>query len=191
MSEPSGIQVPAEPSFDNAAFQGSLQQLLQDNIGAFVTMEFLIGTSSMVTRQGLLYAVGTSYVVLYDDVNQQYTVCDLFAIKFVTFYLPGYRPGQVTMNVPEEQEAAPDLCRCALRPGSLCPRAAACPEVARRLLPYRTRKAVAANLAAPFFSLPSHSKRKALHRRFAAGIRRLRVVYQWYSWHILRKGWRA
>lgn len=46
MSEPSGIQVPAEPSFDNAAFQGSLQQLLQDNIGAFVTMEFLIGTSS-------------------------------------------------------------------------------------------------------------------------------------------------
>ena len=38
MSEPSGIQVPAEPSFDNAAFQGSLQQLLQDNIGAFVTI---------------------------------------------------------------------------------------------------------------------------------------------------------
>ena len=72
MSEPSGIQVPAEPSFDNAAFQGSLQQLLQDNIGAFVTMEFLIGTSSMVNRQGLLYAVGTSYVVLYDDVKDVY-----------------------------------------------------------------------------------------------------------------------
>ena len=107
MSEPSGIQVPAEPSFDNAAFQGSLQQLLQDNIGAYVTIEFLIGTSSMVTRQGVLYAVGTSYVVLYDDVNQQYTVCDLFAIKFVTFYLPGYRPGQVTMGMPETQEAAP------------------------------------------------------------------------------------
>ena len=108
MSESSGIQVPAEPSFDNAAFQGSLQQLLQDNIGAFVTIEFLIGTSSMVTRQGLLYAVGTSYVVLYDDVSQQYTVCDLFAIKFVTFYLPGYRPGQVTMNGAEEEtQAAP------------------------------------------------------------------------------------
>ena len=74
MSENSGIQVPDEPSFDNEAFQGSMQQLLQDNVGNYVTITFLIGTATQVNRSGLLYAVGTSYVVLYDDVNQQYDV---------------------------------------------------------------------------------------------------------------------
>ena len=92
MSENSGIQVPAEPSFDNEAFRGSMQQLLQDNVGNYVTITFLIGTVTQVNRSGLLYAVGTSYVVLYDDANQQYDVGDLYAIKFVTFYLPGHRP---------------------------------------------------------------------------------------------------
>ena len=92
MSENSGIQVPAEPSFDNEAFQGSMQQLLQDNVGNYVTVTFLIGTVTQVNRSGLLYAVGTSYVVLYDDANQQYDVGDLYAIKFVTFYLPVIAP---------------------------------------------------------------------------------------------------
>ena len=98
MSERSGIQVPAEPSFDTEAFQGSMQQLLQDNVGNYVTITFLVGTSTQTSRSGLLYAVGTSYVVLYDDVNQQDDVGDLYAIKFVTFYLPGHRPGQVNMS---------------------------------------------------------------------------------------------
>ena len=107
MSESSGIQVPAEPSFDNEAFRGSMQQLLQDNVGNYVTITFLIGTVTQVNRSGLLYAVGTSYVVLYDDVNQQYDVGDLYAIKFVTFYLPGHRPGQVRVDDGAEAQAAP------------------------------------------------------------------------------------
>ena len=106
MSELNGIQVPAEPSFDGDAFQGSLQQLLQDNVGSFITVDYLIGTGTLTSRQGILYAVGTSYIVLFDDIRQQYTVGDLFAIKFVTFYLPGHRPGQVTMD-KENAPAAP------------------------------------------------------------------------------------
>lgn len=92
----SGFQVPAEQPFDTEAFQGSMQQVLQDNIGTYVSVDFLIGTQSIVTKQGILYAVGAQFIVLYDDVNQQYTVCDIFAVKFITFYLPGHRPGQVS-----------------------------------------------------------------------------------------------
>ena len=90
-----GFQTPAEPAMDTIGLQGSMQQILQDNIGNYVSVEFLIGTQNMVTRQGILYSVGTGFLVLYDDVQQVYEVCDVFSVKFVTFYLPGHRPGQV------------------------------------------------------------------------------------------------
>ena len=88
MSEQNGIQLPTEPSFDNMAFQGSLQQLLQDNLGSPVTVDFLIGSGGMTSRKGVLYAVGTSYLVLFDPQSAQYTVGDLYAVKFVTFAAP-------------------------------------------------------------------------------------------------------
>lgn len=103
----SGFQVPAEQPFDTEAFQGSMQQVLQDNIGTYVSVDFLIGTQSIVTKQGILYAVGAQFIVLYDDVNQQYTVCDIFAVKFITFYLPGHRPGQVSNGTTTETSAQP------------------------------------------------------------------------------------
>ena len=87
---------PTEPSFDTLALQGSMQQILSENLGSYVDVEFLIGTQSIQTVSGLLYSVGVAFIVLYDDLNLVYIVCDLFSIKFVTFYLPGYRPGQVS-----------------------------------------------------------------------------------------------
>ena len=54
-----------------------------------------MGTSVLETRQGFLYSVASQYVVLYDEINKHYVVCDIFSIKFVTFLLPNYRPGQV------------------------------------------------------------------------------------------------
>ena len=90
-----GFQTPAEPPLDTVGLQGSMQQILQDNIGNYVSVEFLIGTQNIVTRQGILYSVGTGFLVLYDDIQQVYEVCDVFSVKFVTFYLPGHRPGQV------------------------------------------------------------------------------------------------
>lgn len=105
------FQVPAEEPFDTVGLQGSMQQILQDNIGNYVTVEFLIGTQSIVSRQGILYSVGTGFLVLYDDIQQIYQVCDIFAVKFATFYLPGHRPGQVTTTVnntaAEETAAQP------------------------------------------------------------------------------------
>ena len=71
-----------------------MQKILAENIGEYVVIEFLIGTNMITRKQGILYFVGTSFVTLYDDANNNYIVCDIFSIKFVYFYLPGQRPNQ-------------------------------------------------------------------------------------------------
>ena len=96
------FSVPPKQDFDTVGFQGSMQQILQQNIGNYVTVDFLIGTNTVVTKQGVLYAVGSQFMVLYDDINLRYEVCDIFAVKFVTFLLPGYRPGQIPSSVVEQ-----------------------------------------------------------------------------------------
>ena len=77
--------VPADQqSFDTVGLQGSMQEVLNDNIGAFVNVEFLIGTQNIVNREGRLDYVGTGYIVLFQE-NGDYVVCDVYSIKFVTF----------------------------------------------------------------------------------------------------------
>ena len=98
MSETNGnnnFQTPAEENFNTMTFQGSIQQVLSENIGSYVIIDFFMGTSVLETRQGFLYSVASQYVVLYDEISKHYVVCDIFSIKFVTFLLPNYRPGQV------------------------------------------------------------------------------------------------
>lgn len=79
------FSVPSGIGFE--AYSGSMQEILRDNIGKFVDIEFLIGSTSLQTRSGILYAVGTSYVVI--DQLPEKMVCDIYAIKFVTFRNPG------------------------------------------------------------------------------------------------------
>ena len=72
-----------------------MQQFLSENLGQFVVIEFLVGTQTLSAKAGILYAVGTSVVTLYQELSQTFVTCDIFSIKFVTFYLPGRRPWQV------------------------------------------------------------------------------------------------
>jgi hypothetical protein len=81
-----------QQNFDTEEMRGSMQYILAQNIGEYVVVEFLIGTNRMMRKQGLLFQVGTSFVTLYDDAEENYIVCDIFSIKFVYFYLPGVRP---------------------------------------------------------------------------------------------------
>ncbi len=83
---------PPQQSFNTPDMVGSVQKVLTNNIGEYVVIEFLIGTENLVRKQGILYFVGTSYVVLFDDVVNNYIVCDLYSIKFTYFYYPGQRP---------------------------------------------------------------------------------------------------
>ena len=89
------LNTPPSEDFTNTSLQGSMQNILQDNLGAYVQIEFLLGTQGMTARLGVLYAVGTGYVVLYDVGNSNYLVCDIFSIKFVTFFSPDGQSGYI------------------------------------------------------------------------------------------------
>ncbi len=85
-SNANGFTVPSGIGYD--AYQGSIQQIMRDNIGEYMDVEFLIGTGGLTTRSGVLSNVGVSYIVLYDRQNDRYMICDLYSIKFVTIYNP-------------------------------------------------------------------------------------------------------
>ena len=88
-SSPSGNNNFTGPSgLGYDASQGSIQQILRDNIGEYMDVEFLIGTNGLTTRSGQLTNVGVSYIVLYDRSKDRYTICDLYSIKYVTIYDP-------------------------------------------------------------------------------------------------------
>lgn len=97
---------PPEESFNTEAMRGSMQQILADNLGNYVVCEFLIGTQNMTKKEGILYFVGRSYVTLYEEISREYIVCDIFSIKFVTFYLPGQRPQRGTRGMTTSTSTA-------------------------------------------------------------------------------------
>ncbi|MDD2648949.1 MAG: hypothetical protein PHI27_06870 [Eubacteriales bacterium] len=102
-----GFNSPAEEDFNNTSLEGSMQQILSDNLGSYVVIESLIGTALVEERAGTLYSVGISYLVLYEETSRTYIVCDIFSIKFVTFYLPGERPRAAeSSNTMREQAIA-------------------------------------------------------------------------------------
>ena len=85
MNTGGAFSVPPDQNFDTLGFQGSMQQVLQENVGKYVIVEFLIGTGSLTSRQGMLYYVGAQFLVLYDEFESRFVVCDIFSVKFVTF----------------------------------------------------------------------------------------------------------
>lgn len=92
------IVTPPEESFDTQAMMGSMQQILSENLGQFVVCEFLIGTAATTKKEGILYSVGRSFMVLFEEMSKTYVVCDIFSVKFVTFYMPNQRPGRRGMQ---------------------------------------------------------------------------------------------
>ncbi len=89
-----GFTVPPQQNFNTDALRGSMQNYLADNIGEYVVIEFLIGTSQLIRKQGILYSVGTGVVTLYDEEYDNFITCDVFSVKFVYFYRPGQRPSR-------------------------------------------------------------------------------------------------
>ena len=103
------FQVPASQNFNTESFAGSMQQVLQDNIGKYVIVDFFMGTATLEQREGYLYDVAAQYIVLFDEINLHYVVCDVFTIKFVTFLLPNYRPGQVPALIEALENARSNM----------------------------------------------------------------------------------
>lgn len=102
-SEQTGNQINTPPPaddgvMDSPGLQGSFQQLLAENLGHYVQIDFLVGLQTLVRRSGIVYAVGRSFVVLYDETNQNFVMCDVFSAKFVAFFATRPAPGVLPNN---------------------------------------------------------------------------------------------
>jgi hypothetical protein len=76
-------QAPGSPVYlDPNYMQGHLRTL----VGRYVKVEFLIGTNSLIDREGVLIEVGISYIVLREAQTDDNLMCDIFSIKFVRVY---------------------------------------------------------------------------------------------------------
>ena len=70
----------------NSEDQDTFAEILTANIGAYVLIQFLIGSSSLIDKEGYLYAVVTNFVTIYEPLDDRYVVSDLYSVKFVTIY---------------------------------------------------------------------------------------------------------
>lgn len=70
----------------------TIQEVIALSVGSYVVVEFLIGTNNIVRKEGVLTAVGVSWLLLYDESSGTSVVCDMYSVKFVTYFDPGVRP---------------------------------------------------------------------------------------------------
>ena len=72
------------PDFDSEPFQGSIQQLLAANIGKSVRVEY--GNPSFV-QQGVIYAVGLKYLLLWDENARTYRSGNLDELRSINIHI--------------------------------------------------------------------------------------------------------
>ncbi|NLP28845.1 MAG: hypothetical protein GX370_08830 [Clostridia bacterium] len=76
-------QAPGSPVMQGIEY---IQGYLRTFVGRYVKIDFLVGTNSLVDREGVLLEVGISYVVLREAQTDDNIMCDIFSIKFVRVY---------------------------------------------------------------------------------------------------------
>lgn len=73
------------PQSVNEAYLTSWKSLLARNLGRRVVVSFLVGTQNTVVARGILYEIGSDYIVLYQPDQDSYITADLYSVKFVEF----------------------------------------------------------------------------------------------------------
>lgn len=63
-----------------------LNSFMRTQIGRRVTVQFLIGSGSLIEKSGYLLAVGANFILLNEAGTNDILSCDFYTIKFVTFY---------------------------------------------------------------------------------------------------------
>lgn len=74
-----------ETDLSSVVFNGSMQKVLANHIGEQIIADFLVGTSNMTTKNGILYDVGEKFMVIYIPQSNAYVLGDIFNLKFATF----------------------------------------------------------------------------------------------------------
>ncbi len=63
-----------------------LNGFIRTQIGKMAQVDFLIGSNTMVTKTGILIAVGINFIILKEAETGAALTCDYYTIKFITFY---------------------------------------------------------------------------------------------------------
>lgn len=77
-----------EPLTADEAARSSWRALLARNVGRSVIVTFLMGTQNAVVVEGVLYEVGSDYLVIYQSAWESNITADLYSVKFVEFREP-------------------------------------------------------------------------------------------------------
>ena len=81
----SSINIPTTvPDPNEPPYRGSYLQLLSENIGHRVTIEFMVGSCGVTSSTGIVIGASTQYVLLAQD-NGTTVAGEMFAIKRITF----------------------------------------------------------------------------------------------------------
>ncbi len=63
-----------------------LNGFIKTQIGRKVTVDFLLGTNTIISKTGFLVGVATDFIVLNEENTNDITTCDFNNIKFIRFY---------------------------------------------------------------------------------------------------------
>lgn len=63
-----------------------LNGFIRTQIGRRVSIDFLVGSNTMVTKTGYLLGVATNYLLLNELDSDDITACDFYNVKFIRFY---------------------------------------------------------------------------------------------------------
>lgn len=63
-----------------------LNGLIRTQIGRRASIDFLLGTSGMVTKDGYILGVGANYILINEVDTDDITACDFYNIKFIRFF---------------------------------------------------------------------------------------------------------
>jgi len=74
----------SEENVPTEVVAGTTPDILNRIKGEFCVCEFLVGSNTLVTKQGIMYNVGLSYFTLYNISDNEYIICDIYAVKFIT-----------------------------------------------------------------------------------------------------------
>lgn len=66
-------------------YDGSFQRLLNENLGHYVSIDFLVSSCELRTLSGIIESVTGRYVSLHNTKNHCRVIGDAWAIKTVTF----------------------------------------------------------------------------------------------------------
>lgn len=90
------ITVPANPllppDYATTLDYESLQYLngyLRTQIGKYVEVEFLVGSTNIAVKYGKLTGVGLNYILIEDPTTRDVSACDFYNIKFFTTHARG------------------------------------------------------------------------------------------------------